>query len=373
LVTAWLASDTAEDTVLSTYENVTLPQIGILRVQARTCGTVYMIRNNAGLYEWKQMDVDVLHPSRSIPDDTAYETVDRALVPPPAWDGIIPVVAIDAIGTSVSEGALTGAGNILQPPAYSAASNTFKPWAVVLSQPTNRPITVKLTVLPASTASQGVDYVMPSNTFVIPPGRKEFRIGQLSLIQDSLKEGRERIEVQLEAVTGCTLGSLVNGAVSANGTNFTARCDIEDDDKPMIMVTKAADPATESGTIAKFKITVAPIVAQDTPVSFTMSGTATPTLNGTQVITGPNGEVSFASSNGADYFLLTSPYDTTVPPQTSVVIPAGQRTAEVSVIPTRDALAGEGAETITMTIDRTDPTNYDYRYSQSATVSITEP
>jgi len=337
LLTAWLALDTEQEDWTGEYVNVTVPTLGTLRVFARTCGTVYHVKMVSGNPVWKLLDEDADLPSH-IPT-TPYVAVDRAIVSPPTWDGIVPVLTLTAL-TNVPGTENTGDAtrNLKMAPAYSAYGTKLVQFFVTLNQTTNIPLTVNWQLVNGTTSN--ADFVGPtSGSVVVPAGAKKCLIGALQPLNDTLKEGREKYGIELLAGSNYTLGTTFR---------VTGRS-LFDDDKPTISTDTAGATTISEATkdVGFLRVTSSPVSATNRTVSFTMSGTA---------------------QLGVDYTLVTA--SGANPPQNQVVIPAGQREANITVVPISDALT-EGSETIILTVTSSDPTNLEY-INPTRTITLTD-
>ena len=159
-------------------------------------------------------------------------------------------------------------------------------------------------------ATGGVDYTALSGSVTIPDGQASATIA-VSPIDDSLIEGAETVQLTLSPSATCAIGQAV------------ATVSILDNDLPAVTILASQPYASEADSSAGlFTVTrtgQGPALAgADLTVGYTIAGTA---------------------KNGVDYTSLSG----------SVVIPAGQTSAVISVLPTVDALA-EGAETIDLTL-----------------------
>ncbi len=172
----------------------------------------------------------------------------------------------------------------------------------------NTPLTVNYSL--TGTATNGADYDTLSGSVIIPAGQLSANI-TLRPIDDTQSETTETVTITIAANSAYTLG-----AVS------TATASIVDNDTPLPSVTITAPTANATelnrspGTFVVTRTAVSVISALT--VNYTLTGTAT---------------------NGTDYDTLTS----------SVVIPAGQTSASITLRPIDDTQV-ETTESVTITL-----------------------
>lgn len=208
--------------------------------------------------------------------------------------------------------------------AVEAAAGTQQV-AVALSAPVASTVSVDYAVS-GGTATSGSDFTLAAGTLSFAAGESVANI-PLTILDDSLVDAAETIVI--------TLSNPVGAALSTQSTHtFT----ITDDDLPVVSITAADSAAAES-----------PL---DTG-SFTVSRTG-PTTGALAV----NFTISGAT-NGTDYTSIG----------TSVVIPAGQGSATITITPSNDA-TNEGAENATVTLSSS--ANYTLGTPSSAAVTIAD-
>ncbi len=194
----------------------------------------------------------------------------------------------------------------------SAAEAVLDPGTFTIARTGDTTATLAVTLARTGTATNGTDYTSISGatpyTFTIPAGAASTTV-TITPVNDATNEGSETVILTVNA----------NAALYTLGTTTSATVTVADDDRSTVTIAATDATASETaGNTAIFTITrTAPITASLT-VTITISGTAL---------------------NTTDYSTLS----------TSVVIPANQSSATVTVTPVNDLLS-EGDETVLITL-----------------------
>jgi hypothetical protein len=268
----------------------------------------------------KTFNISIVNDSLDEPDETinlALSSPSNATLGTPAGatitiqdDDSPPSVNFSSSGYSVNE----GAGTATITAQLSAASGKI--------------VTVNYATSNGTAIAPG-DYSVTSGNLSFSPGQtsKTFNI---SIVNDSLDEPDETVNLALSSPSNATLGSPSSSTLT-----------IQDDDVALPTVSiSASDPSAaevgpDSGilTITRSGSTAAALI-----VHYSVSGTAT---------------------GGSDYAALAG----------TVTIPAGQTSATLTVTPVDDAVV-EGNETVIVTVSA-DPA-YTIGASASATIAIAD-
>ena len=167
------------------------------------------------------------------------------------------------------------------------------------------PLTVNFSI--SGTADNGSDYASMGGTVVIPATKTSVVLG-IKPFDDMSHEDGEGVTITVTAGDAYIIGSPAAATVT-----------ITDNDLPSVSVTAVDGAASETGPDpGSFTITRTGSTTASLTVAYKLTGTAT---------------------NGTDYSSLA----------TTVVIPAGQTSASLTVTPTNDGGA-ESAETVILTI-----------------------
>lgn len=207
----------------------------------------------------------------------------------------------------------------------SAAESQQPVVLVALSKPLATAVTVAYAVT-GGTATAGVDFNLPAGTLTFAPG-ETIKALPLSVLDDTLVEPNETIEVTLSNPVGATLTTLSTHVLT-----------LLDDDLPTVTVAATVPAAAEAGAAGQWTFTRTGSTAAALVVNFTVGGTAT---------------------NGADYVTVG----------TSVTIPAGSSAATLALTPVADS-AVEGDETAILTLAAA--STYIIGTSSSATITIAD-
>jgi hypothetical protein len=197
----------------------------------------------------------------------------------------------------------------------SAAEAGLDPGIFTISRTGDATASLAVTLARSGTAANNTDYTSISGatpyTFTIPAGATSATV-TITPVNDATNEGSETVILTVNA----------NAALYTLGTTTSATVTIADDDRSTVTIAATDAIASETaGNTAIFTITrTAPITASLT-VTIAISGTAL---------------------NTTDYSTLS----------TSVVIPANQSSATVTVTPVNDLLS-EGDETVLITLGGT--------------------
>ena len=205
-------------------------------------------------------------------------------------DDDLPVVTVVASdGTATEAGLTTGSFTVTRNAATSAA------------------LTVYYSV--GGTATAGSDYVALAGSVVIPADLVSATV-TVTPLQDTIDENPETVTVTLSSNSLYTVGSPSSATVTISD---------DDDGLPQVWVRAADDKAGEEGpTTGSFTIHRSGSTSSALTVDYSLGGTA---------------------GNGTDYASLAG----------SVVIPAGQSSAVVTVLPVDDTL-DETNETVILTL-----------------------
>jgi hypothetical protein len=208
--------------------------------------------------------------------------------------------------------------------AASESGSDGGTFTVARTGPTTDALTVNYTV--AGTATGGSDYPALSGSVTIASGQSSATAG-VAPVNDLLPEDDETVVLTLVAGTGYTVGSPSSATVT-----------IDDDDLPVVTVAATDVTASEAGS---------------DPGTFTISrtGSTTNALTVNYALGGTAGTGDYAALPG------------------SVVIPAGQISAPVTVTPIDDALS-ETTETVSLSLSPSPA--YAVGSPGSAVVSITD-
>ncbi len=159
----------------------------------------------------------------------------------------------------------------------------------------------------SGSAQSGVDYTPLAGVITIPAGQTKASVS-FTAIDDLLVEGNETVVV-----------TIVPNAAYQLSSNNSAQVTIVDDDPPTVTIVATDKQAIEnSSNTGRFTVTRAGSLAANLLVNYTLEGTAV---------------------NGVDYSALSG----------TVLIPAGQATATITITPLNDSLV-EGDETVVATL-----------------------
>ncbi len=229
-------------------------------------------------------------PTAPISPVAPLERVAPAVYPQVDPPSVLPVVTVAASGGTATEAGLTtGSFTVTRNAATSAA------------------LTVYYSV--GGTATAGSDYVTLAGSVVIPANLVSATV-TVTPLQDTIDENPETVTVTLSSDSLYTVGSASSATVTISD---------DDDGLPHVWVRAADDKAGEEGpTTGSFTIHRSGSTSSALAVDYSLGGTA---------------------GNGTDYASLAG----------SVVIPAGQPSAVVTVSPVDDTL-DETNETVILTL-----------------------
>ncbi|MDB5389136.1 MAG: conserved repeat domain protein [Planctomycetaceae bacterium] len=175
---------------------------------------------------------------------------------------------------------------------------------------------VNYSISGTATAGPGNDYGTLAGTVTIPAGQTTADIS-VKVFNDAVVEGTETVILTLSGFGGLNPGVTLDPVPSKQ----TATVSITDDDLATVSIVKTTNAAEGAPpTNGKFRVMQTMVSATDTIVNYTITGSATP-------------------GAGNDYTALPG----------SIIIPAGQTTADVDVEILDDAVV-EGLETIILTL-----------------------
>ncbi len=167
------------------------------------------------------------------------------------------------------------------------------------------------------TATAGSDYTTLTGTVTILAGQTTADI-DVPVLDDALVEGNESVVVTLTGL-GAHDPRVSLDLIAAN---LTATVNITDDDTATVSIAKITDGAeTNSPINGVFRVTQTAISTTNTIITYVITGSAVP-------------------GAGNDYTTLTG----------TVMIPAGQTTADINVAVLNDAIV-EGTETVVVTLN----------------------
>ncbi|MEN9635206.1 MAG: hypothetical protein RL077_3610, partial [Verrucomicrobiota bacterium] len=219
----------------------------------------------------------------------------------------------------------------LQPSiGFAAATSTADEAAVplvlvALSKPMVTAVSVTYAVT-GGTATAGVDFLLTPGTLTFAAG-ETIKALPLTLIDDSLVETSETMQIALANPVGATLNSL--------GTHVLT---IIDNDLPIVGIAATIPVATETGTPGQWTLTRSGATTAPLTVTIAPTGTAT---------------------SGTDFTALAA----------SVTFPIGSATTTLALTPLADALI-EGDETVVVSVVAA--STYVVGGAAAATVTITD-
>lgn len=179
---------------------------------------------------------------------------------------------------------------------------------VTLSQASGQTVTVAIATANGTATLADNDYVQASGTITFAPGETD-KTFVVQVNGDTRLEGDETFSVNLTSPVNATIAT-----AQRSGT-------ITNDDGGFVSIAKTTDGAeTTPPSKGKFTVTQSGVSAQNTVITYTIEGTATPGEDG-------------------DYETLTG----------TVTIPAGQTMATIDVTPFNDEEAEE-TETVIVTL-----------------------
>lgn len=205
------------------------------------------------------------------------------------------------------------------------AENGVPAVMVTLSQPATNTVSVNYEVT-GGTAVSPDDYTLPPGTLSFVAGETVQTI-PIALVDDSLVESNETVQITLSAPSGATLTTVTNHTLT-----------ITDNDLPVVTLVASDPTASETGDPGEWTFTRTGAATNDLLVSFTVAGTA---------------------SSGSDY----------APLGTSITIPTGSNSVALTLSPLADA-AVEGYETVIVRL--TNSPSYVIGSLGTGTVTITD-
>ena len=223
------------------------------------------------------------NPGVTIDGASASDTID-------IFDGDTATVSIAGTKDADENGAKDGEFTVTQ--ALPSVSDTV----------------ISYTVAGTATAG-GTDYTTLSGTVTILAGDTEAVIDVTGIIEDSLVEGSETVEITLDSITSGTPGVSIDGA--ANNDSI----DILDADTALVSIAGSID-GNEAGPVdGVFTVTQTLTAVSDTVIDYTVTGSAT---------------------EGTDYDTLSG----------TVTIPAGATSVTILIENVDQDLLVEGPETV---------------------------
>ena len=221
-----------------------------------------------------------------------------------------PRLLIDSANSAATLAIADSETGLVSIAATTAGSETGPASAVfTVTQGGIASVNTVVNLTPSGTASAGTDYTTPPLTVTIPAGQTNATV-TVPVNNDTVVESNETLIVTI------SLGSH-DPLVTLDAAHAQATGSILDNDAAQVSIAAAAN-ASESGPAAgRFTVTQSAPSSVDTTVSYTVGGTA----------------------SGTDFAPLSG----------SVVIPAGQVSAEVTVTVSDDAIV-EATETVALQI-----------------------
>ncbi len=169
--------------------------------------------------------------------------------------------------------------------------------------------TVNVVVI-GGTATEGIDFQLPSSTATIPAGAGTSVNFEVDVFEDALNEADETIILQLTSPTNAQLGT---------NTQFTLTISNDDATVPTVEFVQTTVNGGEAGGTTNVQVELSGVSGQDVSVPFSIT--------------------DISATQNTDYVISTSP----------ITIPAGTTSANISVSVLEDALE-EGGETFTITL-----------------------
>ncbi len=179
---------------------------------------------------------------------------------------------------------------------------------VSLSSVSGQTVTVDYAVSGGTATGGGVDYTLTNGTLTFNPGEITKNIS-ITIVNDSLDEAHETIQVTLSNPTNAALGATTVHTYTIN----------DDDATPTVTLGLSGSPMAEAGGVATVAATLSAVSGQNVTVNLAFSGTAT----------------------------LTSDYTRS---GTSISIPAGSLSGSITLTAVQDSI-DEANETIIVDIE----------------------
>ena len=193
----------------------------------------------------------------------------------------------------------------------------------------------------SGTATNGVDYTSLSGTLSIPSNAQSV-IVPVNSINDSASETLETV----------ILKTTVDAAYVIDPSAASATVSVVDDDLQVLSVAATDDVAVEKN------LSVPGTAADTATFMISRAGDTTLPLTVYYAVAGSISGGAATALHGVDYETLPG----------VLIIPAGQTTAAVSIIPRWDGI-GEGTESVTLQLGA-GPTNYQLGANNTASISI---
>lgn len=287
-------------------------QIGLSWTDQATNETGFSVERRVGTGNWTAI--------ASLPAD-ANSYTDTAITADTTYNYRVAAFnATTTSGYSNETSALAVSGLVSIAATDATAAETLSGQAIdagiyVISRTGSTASALTVNYVISGTATLGTDYPVISSYVVIPAGQTSTAI-QISPYDDTLAESSETIILTLTGTSTVAVNSSAASAtvtIADNDTPALATVSIVASDANAAETTsgQAADPGTF--TVTRTGSTTAPLT-----VNYAIGGTAT---------------------NGTDYTSLSG----------TVVIPAGQASATITVSPSDDTLV-EGNETVALTL-----------------------
>ncbi|HEY0549628.1 MAG TPA: Calx-beta domain-containing protein, partial [Verrucomicrobiae bacterium] len=195
----------------------------------------------------------------------------------------------------------------------------------------------------SGTAATNSDFLPPSGTLTIPSGAASASLS-ITSVNDSISEPLETVTVRLSTTATFIADPVANSATIS----------IVDDDVQVVTVVATDGIATERD------LTPANAIADTATFLVTRTGDMSQPLTIYYATAGTNSGTIATALHGIDFETLPG----------VLVIPAGQSSGAITIIPRRDGL-GEGPESVTLQLGA-GPTNYRLGSPNAATITIND-
>jgi hypothetical protein len=200
---------------------------------------------------------------------------------------------------------------------------------VNLSTASGQTITVNYAVTGGTATGGGVDYTLASGTLTFSPGQTSRTI-PITIVNDTVVEVNETIQVTLSAPTNATLG-----------TNTVHTYTINDNDTPTVTFSTASSSGLESASPANLVVTLSAASGQTVTVNYAVTG-GTATGGGVDY-TLAGGTLSFAPGETSKSISVAIVNDTLIEPSETILVTLSA--------PTNATLGANATHTYTITDD----------------------
>jgi hypothetical protein len=246
----------------------------------------------------KTFTVPIINDPGNEPDETVNLTLSS---PSNAVLGSAPSATLTIVDNDTTPSVLFSAATYSAGEAAGTTNLT-----VNLSAASATPVTVNYATVDGGSATEGADYTAASGTLTFNPGETSKSL-PVAILQDTLDELDETVNVALSAPTNATLG-----------TPFGATLTITDDDAPPTVQFKvAADTKGEPAGEVQIEVVLSTASGQQVDVNYAVTGgTATPDLDFGAV----SGILSFGPGQLSAIIDLTLIDDVTDEPDETVIL-----------------------------------------------------